>query len=292
MQLSAHVLDNLIAPNLSALGACGAPDVPELPNYRGSLILNHILSGARYSEQTRVLLSGFVIRLGEAISEYRLGRHRLLEYVAALPEQNIGAHRRAVTHFETCVLRLHLCIRLLEAIGKAFPGDNPPVYVQKDNSEYDRLRKLSNRIKRFDDDVDDAVRKNQPLPLAPRLSLSSPHKGRTRRFSSKIGPARRSSDGRGQKRLYMQVIAWALCPSMRMLFIPGFRELTLGGCRPCCGCLMQHTPGTPPPPLALLKDPQIGEHLLDLGIIFHRGPGSPPALQFGEDTGSTLISLR
>ena len=40
-----HVLDTLIAPNLSQLKQCGAQPVPELPNYGGSLLLNHIFLG-------------------------------------------------------------------------------------------------------------------------------------------------------------------------------------------------------------------------------------------------------
>jgi hypothetical protein len=33
MQFSIDILDNLIAPKLSLLSSCGAPEVPELPNY-------------------------------------------------------------------------------------------------------------------------------------------------------------------------------------------------------------------------------------------------------------------
>lgn len=162
-----HVLDNLIAPKLSALKVCGAPEVPELPNYRGSLYLNHIFSGVGYPEGTRVLIAGFIGRLGEAISEYSLGRQALSEYVGALPqEQKLGAHRKALMHFETCVLRLHISIVCLQGIGKAV-GVAQKVYTVGDGSDYDRLRLMNNRIKHFDEDVEGAIKKGQPVPLAP-----------------------------------------------------------------------------------------------------------------------------
>ena len=43
----------------------------------------------------------------------------------------------------------------------------PRLYENKDGSDYDRLREISNRIKHFDEDVTVAAKKGERVPIAP-----------------------------------------------------------------------------------------------------------------------------
>jgi hypothetical protein len=87
MPWSAYALDNFIAPKLSLLNVCNAPDVPELPNNYGSLVLNQALFTI-YTDPVKVLLLNFIRRLRSAIGEYRSGREHLVQYVSKLPDQS------------------------------------------------------------------------------------------------------------------------------------------------------------------------------------------------------------
>jgi hypothetical protein len=102
MPWSAYALDKFIAPKLSLLNVCNAPDVPELPNYHGSLVLNQALFSI-YADPVNVLLLNFVRRLRLAIGEYRSGREFLVQYVSKLPDhRELGNYNTALAHFEVC----------------------------------------------------------------------------------------------------------------------------------------------------------------------------------------------
>lgn len=161
-----HVLDTYVLPKLSLLKICGAPHIEKLPNHFGTFILNDLFSGSSFKPPHRILTSNFVRRLEEAAKEYILGRESLILYLAAPGTGDGISHvRRAISHFEGAVLRLHLACVCLEGFGKALAG--PPLYVVHDGSDYDRLRKLNNRIKHFDEDVLGSVSKGALAPIAP-----------------------------------------------------------------------------------------------------------------------------
>jgi hypothetical protein len=168
MQFGSFALDTLWAPKLSLLTSCGAPEVASLPNYGGSLRLNQLFSSAKYKEPVKVLLSNFVGRLSTAVEEYRAGRDHLLSYVAALPQHDrLRDHRRAVSHFESCILHGYTAIVCLAGVGRILQIDQR-IFVHGDGSDYDRLRLLNNRIKHFDEDVEDAARAGTTsIPVAP-----------------------------------------------------------------------------------------------------------------------------
>jgi hypothetical protein len=168
MQYSDHVLNTLIAPKLSGLTRCDAPEVPALPNYLWSLRMNQLLGSTKYKEAVKVLVANFIGRLGTAIGEYRLGRAQLLRYVENLPQHSqLASHQRAVSHFETCILHANIAIVCLNGLGKVLRVGRG-VYVRGDGSDYDRLRCLNNRIKHFDEDVENATQENaSSFPIAP-----------------------------------------------------------------------------------------------------------------------------
>lgn len=167
MPWSAHALDTFIAPKLSALTACSAPEIPELPNYLGSLRVNQLLGIGAYPEPMSVLVDNFISRLAMAVNVYNAGRIHLMNYVANLEEQRFPEHRMALFSFENCILHGHIAGTCLNALSKVY-GDIPPLFTKGDGSPHDRLRLLNNRIKHFDEDVEEAADGNgTEIPLAP-----------------------------------------------------------------------------------------------------------------------------
>jgi hypothetical protein len=169
MPLSAYALDHFIAPKLSLLNACNAPDVPAMPNYYEILVLNQMLQPMTYTEPLKVLLLNFVRRLGSATTEYRSGRDNLLLYLSKLPQhRDLEDYHRALAHFEDCVLNGHIAAVCLAGVGTYLRSINPAMPdVLKRGADYDRLRCLSNRIKHFGEDVEKAVRRSATMPVAP-----------------------------------------------------------------------------------------------------------------------------
>jgi hypothetical protein len=167
MQWSAFVLDTLLAPKLSELTRCGAPELPDFPNYRFSLILNQLFSGIQYRDYTRILLNGFIGRLAEATKEYQAARICLDRYVSRLPEHDrLGEYWKSLMHFEVVVLRLHLAITCLGGAVQSV-GIDSPIFKRGDTSDYDRLRLINNRIKHFDEDIQEALSKKRAVPITP-----------------------------------------------------------------------------------------------------------------------------
>jgi hypothetical protein len=163
MQYSDYMLDTLTAPKLTSLTACGAVEVPALPDYDILLKLNQ-LGSVRYKDNAKVLIMTFIRRLKTAISEYSQGRGFLEKYIDALPGKHLlEAHRVALSHFENSILQLHVAIVSLAALGGG--TGRPLLYVS--NSDYDRVRLLANSIKHFDEEVARAAQSNAPVPIAP-----------------------------------------------------------------------------------------------------------------------------
>jgi hypothetical protein len=166
MQFAAHVLNGFVAPKLSELDKCSAPDVPELPDYRGSLLLNQLLLTELYSESAKVLLASFIGRLGTAIKEFRKGRDHLMNYIGSLPQHDrLSDFREALSHFEACILHAHIAVVSLDRAGQFLPGVRHRVYAVGDGSDYDRLRCLNNRVKHFDEDVAGSFGNTPVAPL-------------------------------------------------------------------------------------------------------------------------------
>lgn len=166
MQWSNHILDNYVAPKLSELNKCFPPEVAELPKYAESLTLNQIFSSTRYKDSTKVVFSSFISRLRLGTEEYRHGRESLLKYESLPDHSHLQFHRIALSKFENCVLQTYLSIACLNSLHHIIP-ELQPVFRKGDNSDYDRLRLLSNRIKHFDEDIVEAARLNITPPISP-----------------------------------------------------------------------------------------------------------------------------
>jgi hypothetical protein len=150
VQYAGFLLDKFGAPKLSELSECNAPPLEDPPNYLGSLILNGIFT-VNYPDPLGRLALIFGRRVIHAIREYSIARERLSAYVAELERTNSHFLQamRATTHFESSVGSACQACALLGRISKLVAEPEP------NDEREDRLRKIWNRSKHFDEDLMD-----------------------------------------------------------------------------------------------------------------------------------------
>ncbi len=168
---SPDALDTFFAPHLSELSECLAPNVPAMPDYYVAFTSMNALHHPDYFDgygRIRVLVSNFLRRSVIANAEYRDGCHAIREYLALLPDSTATSiHAIAVARFEGCLLQASAAQACLVAITRTI-SDAPTIYVENDDSPYDRLNKLGNRIRHYHDDIMGfSKNESRPLPLAP-----------------------------------------------------------------------------------------------------------------------------
>jgi hypothetical protein len=148
IRYAGFLLDKFGAPKLSELTECAAPPLEDPPNYLGSFVLNSIFT-MDYPDPLGRLVLIFGRRVIHALREYSIARDLLSAYVAKLERTNSHFLQamRATTHFESCVGSAYQACALLGRISELVAESQP-----KDERE-DRLRKIWNRSKHFDEDV-------------------------------------------------------------------------------------------------------------------------------------------
>ena len=149
-----HVLDRFVAPEMSQITvACAPPDIPEPQSGVLTYFLRNALNGPSYPENAWPPASLFLRRWDSAISEYRAGKDCLSNYVSELPRTNnrIGVFLRAGAHFESSVINAYLAMMAFTAFVRQLGDDNWKPFVAGDGSPADRLSRLFNVIKHFDD---------------------------------------------------------------------------------------------------------------------------------------------
>ena len=182
MRWSSNVLNEYFGVQLSSLTTADPPELPAVIHV-GSLVLNQLFVAKIYDAHQVAALSRFVGRLATAIGQYRSAREHLLLYISALPEHSqLDHHRLAVADFEGCVINAHIAITCLSRLGELV-GTPQPVYAANDGSDYDRLRLLNNRIKHFDEDVQEASRGGAPVLIAPIWLTNEGLEGSTSKLS-------------------------------------------------------------------------------------------------------------
>ena len=151
MQFSDKILDENIAPELSKLTKCGAPKLPVYPNYFSEYMLRSSLGGRKFKVAIHALLIVFFRRIDFACLEYRNGRKMLGQYCKNLPSSNSKTRlfRMALAHFETCILHADAAIICLITINKGLQQKTD----RQPDDEYERMHKITNRIRHYDDDV-------------------------------------------------------------------------------------------------------------------------------------------
>lgn len=151
MQWNWTILEEFVAPELRALNKFAVPELQQMPNYFNSLLVNQVFV-AKLPEQDRRLTANFIARIEHANDAYRAGSAYLSQYIDCLPENDTTKlYRRSLRNFENCILHTHVAISCAIKIANIYRVE--PLYQPGDCSDYDRIRRINNRIKHFDEDI-------------------------------------------------------------------------------------------------------------------------------------------
>jgi hypothetical protein len=140
-------LDRYGAPKLSKLTECNAPPLEYQSRYFISYIVNSML--VKHKDPVHRMILMFGRRVQQAVREYRRGRHLLLGYVDKLPQTNVHLIMalNAIASFEQCIALACQAAALLGRI-EAYPK-HTLIMEPLEN----RLKKIWNRSKHFDEDL-------------------------------------------------------------------------------------------------------------------------------------------
>lgn len=144
MKLSAFARDTYVAPKLSKLTTCGAPEITDWQDRaRGSLADFIIVSMLRvtFTESDRQYLFNIVRRVEGAIEEYANARTHLLAHLAADDPNAVSHYLLSLMHFENCISQVAQANMLMAK----WTGEK--LFEDKDGSPYFRLNFLYNRSK-------------------------------------------------------------------------------------------------------------------------------------------------
>jgi hypothetical protein len=103
MPISHYALDKFVAPKLSRLTECGAPDIARAINWLNPFILNGITGARGRNEQVTAYAMTFLRRAEGAFASYRAGRAELLQYLENRTNNVISPYFRSLLNFETCI---------------------------------------------------------------------------------------------------------------------------------------------------------------------------------------------
>jgi hypothetical protein len=144
------ILNQYGAPKLSELTACGAPHLNEPPNHFATFILNSVFIRTHPDPAGRLILM-FGRRILHAMNEYSSGRRLLIGYLENLPQTNTHFLQAltATTHFEQSI---ELACQATAFLKRMIVLANAPPL---DDDRAERLRKICNRSKHFDEDLVD-----------------------------------------------------------------------------------------------------------------------------------------
>lgn len=147
IQYSSEIKNDL-APKLSELTACGAPEIEPFPPIEIAAILQSRLF-FRFKEPYRRLRVRIILNSSSAITEYRQGRENLYNYISYSQRQNeqLFTYIKALAHFENFIFK---CATAFYLIGRCL--QKLPESIG-DEGEIVRLFKIYNRLKHFDEDL-------------------------------------------------------------------------------------------------------------------------------------------
>jgi hypothetical protein len=146
MPLSDYFLDTFIAPKLSLLTKCGAPELVGNSNWLNSFILNATFVSPIAPSPRRTSVVAFLRRAEAAFLTYRKAREQLNDYLRPRPERVFSLYFESLLYFETCLSQWTQGVDIL----RAALGAN---YFQKDDqSKEQRINRLYNDTKHLDED--------------------------------------------------------------------------------------------------------------------------------------------
>jgi hypothetical protein len=113
MPLSDYGLDNYVAPNLSKLTLCGAPELAQAVAMNNA-VLNLIFTSS-WSDEVRTYFFNYIRRVSHGFYEYSMGRDALLAYIDD-PEakgNKVTVILRSMTHFEQAFISAGIAVETL-----------------------------------------------------------------------------------------------------------------------------------------------------------------------------------
>lgn len=163
LQVSAHILDTTVAPELSKLSSCGAKAIRRSTNQFSRYQMLTVLGRNKYKDHIHALLVVYFRRSDFARVEFNLGQKRLSEYVSKLPHHNSHTwfYRMALCHFETSLLHLNAAIECATTIANSL--DHKPALDPNQRT----LREFCNRIKHFNEDPIEGAKKKNVYQICP-----------------------------------------------------------------------------------------------------------------------------
>jgi hypothetical protein len=147
MPLSHYALDKFVAPKLSQLTECGAPEIAREINWLNPFILNGITGARGRNEQVAAYAMTFLRRAEGAFASYRAGRAELLQYLENRTNNMISPYFRALLNFETCLAQWCEGANVLKTAFKKL------YYEKNDQSKEERVSCLYNDSKHADERI-------------------------------------------------------------------------------------------------------------------------------------------
>lgn len=150
------LLDRHLAPGISSLVTCDAPDIsddhPEAPHWLANNFLNSMFRGT-YKNKFRQYAANQIYRAQVAFADYHEARTSTLHFLQAGNPHNpaIRAYFKAVSRWESCLLNLQIFIDVMNRMKKDL-GDEP-VFKGNDGTAVQRAYGIANVIKHFGSDI-------------------------------------------------------------------------------------------------------------------------------------------
>jgi hypothetical protein len=146
MPLTDYSLDTFIAPKLSLLTKCNAPELLLSSNWLSPFILNTMFVIPIYpANSRRTCMVAFLRRAEATFLTYRKAREQLIEYLIPRPQRVFSLYFESVLYFETCLSQWSQAADILRAV---FQID---YFKTGDNSKEQRINSLYNDTKHLDE---------------------------------------------------------------------------------------------------------------------------------------------
>lgn len=172
MQMASYntdLLDRYVAPGISKLTACRAPDIsgkhPQAPHWLANHFLNSVFRG-NFRSRFRQYAFNQLFRAQVAYADYQEARVLTEEFLTrGKPDHPaIGRYFLALARWESCLLNLQIFIDVMNRMKKELKDE--PVFTNDDGTPEQRAYAIANKIKHFGSDVSaDKHDENDTVPM-------------------------------------------------------------------------------------------------------------------------------
>jgi hypothetical protein len=145
MPLADYALDKFVAPKLSLLTNCGAPELSESSDWLNNFILNSIFVVPYPVDTRRTCIVAFLRRAEAAFLTYRKAQEQLIQYVTPRPTKVVSRYFEAVLYFEICLAQWSQGADILRA------ALDINYFEKGDQSKEQRIKQLYNETKHLDE---------------------------------------------------------------------------------------------------------------------------------------------